>query len=193
MRRLTAIAAGAAFAAFPLVRPWGDKAGSEAAMSEAFGDPRWVLAHMTGMAAWGLLSWAAAAGAANPWTARALAAGTALVLPFYGAETFGLHGLAATNGEIAATAEAIRSGAPQSAMFAGGLALLAAGALAEFWRDRRWQTGLLALGVATYLPQFFLDPEFRMAHGMALAAGCVAWALIAPAAPPSVRAGSARS
>ena len=95
---LLGLGSAAAFAAFPLVRPWGDKSGDVRAMAEAFASPGWVIAHSSGMFAWVLLAAALATLAgADRWPRRsawAAAVGAAAVLPYYGAETFGLHGLA---------------------------------------------------------------------------------------------------
>lgn len=48
---------------------------------------------------------------------------------------------------------------------------------------RQWRTGrvrwggiLLAVGLVTYLPQFFLAPEGRIAHGVLMLAGALVWA-----------------
>lgn len=40
-----AVVGGALLAAFPLIRPWGDKAGGPADMVDAFASPMWVAAH----------------------------------------------------------------------------------------------------------------------------------------------------
>ncbi len=176
---LTGVGAGLAFAVFPLLRPWGDKQGGLDGMTAAFVSPLWVASHLVGMVAWILLS-ASAVAATRRVPALLMALGTMLVLPFYGAEAFGLHGLATTGGDIMAGQAAIRGGVPQMVMFASGLVLLAVAVLAELGRDRRWPTAVMALGVASYLPQFFLVPQMRILHGLLLGAGCVAWALSTP-------------
>ncbi|MFC3849383.1 hypothetical protein ACFORJ_04285 [Corynebacterium hansenii] len=171
----TAIAGGALLAAFPLLRPWGDKTGVAAEMADAFASPMWVAAHGAGML--GFLALAAAAlaqgrGGARWW----LAGGTALILPFFGAETFGLHGIAANAGPdvVAAAAEAVRGGAVQTTQFGIGLLSIAVGGVLLARRDRA--ASVLAFALATYLPQFFFGPEVRIAHGLVLLAGAAWWA-----------------
>lgn len=84
---LLALTAGAAFAAFPLLRPWGDKLpGSDpagaASMASAFASEAWVTAHTTGMLGWVLLATAAASAAAGASAAaRVSAAATASAAP----------------------------------------------------------------------------------------------------------------
>ena len=183
-RALTA--AGALFVLYPAVRPWSDATADGSAA--AFASPWWLVAHLAAVAGFvlvgvGLLALrdlvgGRAAGAAlGTWTA-----GAALVLPYYGAETFALHalgGLSGTGIDVPALAEAVRMGPVQVVAFAAGLLLLAAGAvlaavavvragLAPAWRAVLW-----AAGFALYLPQFFLSPEVRIAHGVLVGVGCV--------------------
>lgn len=184
------IAAGALFVLYPAVRPWSDATADGSAT--AFASPWWLVAHLAAVAGFvlvgvGLLALrdllagragAGPAGAAlGTWTA-----GAALVLPYYGAETFALHALgtrAGTGIDVPALAEAVRMGPVQVVAFAAGLLLLAAGAvlaavavvragLAPVWRAALW-----AAGFALYLPQFFLSPEVRIAHGVLVGVGCV--------------------
>jgi hypothetical protein len=198
--------AGALFVLYPAVRPWSDATAEGSAA--AFASPWWPVAHLAAVAGFvlvgvGLLTLrdlvagrpgARAAGAAlGIWTA-----GAALVLPYYGAETFALHalgGLSGTGIDVPALAEAVRMGPVQVVAFAAGLLLLAAGAvlaavavvragLAPAWRAALW-----AAGFALYLPQFFLSPEVRIAHGVLVGVGCVLLAttlrprIAAPTAP----------
>jgi hypothetical protein len=192
----------AAFAAFPLVRPWGDKAGDPRAMVDAFASSRWLIAHSLGMLAWVLLTATLVALArADRWSrasAWAAGVGTAAVLPYYGSETFGLHGLATTAptdgdiGIVVAAQETIRGGAVASTTFGLGLLLLgiAGAALATTtWRtapSHRWLGIPLGLGLLTYLPQFFAPNIVRQAHGVALALAIALWLFLrsdSPAAP----------
>lgn len=58
-RRLTAaalVAAGAGFVLFPVLRPWPDEAQPTAALAAAFASDRWVVAHLCGILAIGLLA-----------------------------------------------------------------------------------------------------------------------------------------
>ncbi|HHU44466.1 MAG TPA: hypothetical protein GXZ46_02300, partial [Actinomycetales bacterium] len=51
-----AAAGGLSLAAFPLLRPWGDKTGAAAEMVEAFASPMWVVSHSAGMLGFVLLA-----------------------------------------------------------------------------------------------------------------------------------------
>lgn len=188
--RLLGITSAAAFAAFPLIRPWGDKSGDPLAMVDAFASPRWLIAHSLGMIAWVLLTATLVSLArtdrwshATPWFAGV---GTAAVLPYYGSETLGLHGLAtaartdADFGLVSTAQETIRSGAVAATCFGLGLLLLAAAGVAvatSTWRSssRRWLAIPFGLGLVTYLPQFFTPDIVRQIHGLALALAIALW------------------
>ena len=102
---LFALLAGVLMATFQLLRPWGDISEDPQSMAEAFADTRWVIAHLAGAASFVMLAAlarvAAVASSAKTGTGRptrvagiaqvAMATGAALVLPYYGAETFALH------------------------------------------------------------------------------------------------------
>lgn len=178
--------AGIAFAVFPLIRPWGDKAGGSEEMAQAFADPLWVYSHLSGMIGWVLL--AAAASAARNVTARAawpLALGVAAVLPYYGAETFALHVLADASldrgdASLVEMESLIRAEPVATILFGLGLLMAAVGAVllaADTWRlgRVRWAGIPLALLVGLYLPQFFAPEAARMTHGLLLGIACVLW------------------
>ena len=108
-------------------------------------------------------------------------AGTALILPYYGAETFGLHavGSAAVAGDasVLALVEQIRNHPAALAMFGAGLLLLAVSGLTfalawqrEISSGAAWPLGGL---VALFLPQFYLPPTGRMAYGVVYAAAAI--------------------
>jgi hypothetical protein len=161
-------AAGVLFVVYPLVRPWGDA--TPDGMAAAFASPYWLLAHMAAMAAFVLvgvgLTRLPGRAALVTWVA-----GTALVLPYYGAEAFALHALAGEP-DVAALAEKIRMGATQMTVFGAGLGLLAvAGVLTAIAVGRAGV--VFAAGMVLYLPQFFADPALRIAHGVLLAIGCL--------------------
>ena len=175
-----AAAGGLSLAAFPLLRPWGDKTGAAAEMVEAFASPMWVVSHSAGMLGFVLL--AAAALFAAPRAGRWIAAGVALILPFFGAETFGLHAVAGHAGgaaaaEVEALAALIREGTAQMTMFGIGLLAIAIGGVLLALPVRRNRAAiLLAIALVTYLPQFFFGPEIRIAHGLLLLTGALWWA-----------------
>jgi len=114
--------------------------------------------------------------------------GAGLVLPFFGAEAFGLHVVGVEvveSGDLGllGLVDAIRNGPLQMTSFGVGLMLLAAGpVLAGFavWRSRvlpRGSSLLFAAAFALYLPQFFGPPAVRIAHGALVMVGCAALAV----------------
>lgn len=190
---------GVGFLSFVLLRPWGDKTGDPARAAAAFADPAWVLAHSLGMAAW--VAFAAAlvlTGGAR--TAGLAGLGVAALLPFYGAEAFGVHALATTVSDprvVGSGVEALRGDPIASTAFGVGLLLTAVAAMlaaraAGGGRGQRAVRWIAAAGIATYLPQFFAPPGVRIAHGVVLGLALIALALIAVAARrPRGRAGAA--
>jgi hypothetical protein len=196
------IAGGVLLALYPAVRPWGDMTVDGA--GTAFASVAWPLAHLAAVAGFALVAVGllglrdalsdgpgagAARGALGTWWL-----GTALVLPYYGAEAFALHTLG-TRGDVdPALVEAIRMGAVQVTVFGVGLAAFAvAGVLAAVAVLRsgvlpRWEGAAFAVGFALYLPQFFAAPELRIAHGVLVAVGCVLLGTaVAAYAPPGTR------
>lgn len=183
------VAAGVAFAAYPAVRPAGDSGADWAS-------PSWLVAHLIAVAGFGLL----VAGLAALWSAvrdgpgerAGFAAvvtggvGAVLVLPYYGAEVFALN-VIGSRGDPALTSmgDAIRFlPAAATTFVAGLLALAVASVLAAVAVQRSrvlpaWTGWLLAAGFVLYLPQFFAPAWLRVAHGVLVAAGClaIAWHL----------------
>lgn len=188
-----AVAGGALLAAFPLIRPWGDKAGGPADMVDAFASPMWVAAHVAGMVGFmflvaAVVAWQRCHGVnagGIPWW---VASGVALMGPFFGAEAFGLHVIAgsAPQDQAITAANAIREGTVQLTMFAVGLLIIAVGAVLLARRDR--SATLLSFALVTYLPQFFVAPQVRVAHGVILFAGAAWWAWSLARAPRPVLA-----
>jgi hypothetical protein len=182
-------AAGALFAAYPALRPWHDEAtvaGATASMSSN----AWVAAHFFAMLAFilvplGLLALRAALAAtrAEPLALTAVVLawiGSGLVLPYYGAEDFGLHAIAGSAGPrdgLLSLVHAVRFQPLAMTIFGTGLLLLAvAGIMAAIavWRSHvlpRASGILFAAGMALFLPQFFGPAGVRIAHGILLAAG----------------------
>ena len=183
------------FAAFPLLRPWGDKDGTSAGLIDAMASPLWVVAHCAGAFGFVALTLAAVGlrdlhrGTPGQRGARigalVLAVGSGGTLLYYGAETFALHALAASpTDQTEALIAAVREGTTQLTLFGVGLLLVAAGAtLLALAVQRggvlpRWSAVPLAITVALYLPQFFTTPGLRVAHGIVLAASAV-WMAVA--------------
>jgi hypothetical protein len=182
--------AGAMFLLYPAVRPWDDESTVDGAVA-AMGSGAWVAAHAFAMvgfvlAALGLLALRDAVGGRLATAAAVTTwAGAGLVLPYYGAEDFGLHALARryAGGErfdLLAAVDAVRNQPVAITMFAVGLLALAAGGVLAALAVRRSgalprSSGLLfGLGLLLFLPQFFTPAPVRIAHGILLAAGC-AW------------------
>lgn len=187
--------AGLAFALYPALRPYGDERALTGLAS--MGSTRWLVSHLLGMLGFALLpvalgTLATSLPGARPRPlrlARALAyAGAVGVLPYYGGEAFGLHAVGAyatATADLAllSVVDGFRYSPVAITLFGVGLlAVAAAGALA--WvatsgSGGRWRsaTGLLALALALYLPQFFAPAPLRVAHGVLLGLGC--WAVAA--------------
>jgi hypothetical protein len=170
--------AGIAFAVYPMLRG----AGSETGMSGAdlYARPAWLVAHVLGMVGFVLTAWALTS--LDRLAGTLAVAGTALVLPYYGAEAYGLHAIGrrvVETGDTSAVAAAdlFRYEPVAMTTFAVGLLLLAAAGvrLVLMSRDHagmvRWGLALTGITLATYLPQFFLPIEGRIGHGVLLGTG----------------------
>ncbi|MGC0144853.1 hypothetical protein [Pseudactinotalea sp. Z1732] len=110
--------------------------------------------------------------------------GSVLVLPYYGAETFALgaageHALTVGDVEVLAAVESFRLAPVPMTMFGVGLLALAGAGIALIVSTRpgaglaRWGGLLAGLGLATYLPQFFVPAAGRIGHGLVLGIGLV--------------------
>ncbi|WP_027501279.1 hypothetical protein [Rhodococcus sp. UNC363MFTsu5.1] len=188
-------AAGVLFLLYPAVRPYSDYL-NQATMegARAYASGAWVAAHFFGMIGFLLLGLAVQAlreilrgtdGNRAGIAATVLTwVGVGLTLPYYGAEDFGLHAIgerAVAEGtpELLDLVDGVRGGGTQMTMFAMGLLLVAAGAVAAavgIWRSgvlARWSGVPLAVGFALFIPQFFGSPWMRVAHGVLVAAGAL--------------------
>lgn len=199
---VSAVAAGVLMATFQLARPWGDVTEQPQAMAEAFADPRWVFAHLAGAAAFVMMAVLAqsvvTAGLRDQSIRRrspiariarcyGTAIGTALVLPYYGAETFALHeigraALAGADIDVVALSGSIRMNAVAVVLFGVGLVLVAAGMICLAIVAGRaevpvWGTWPIAVLAALALPQFALPPVGRMAYGVAFLVAAVLFAV----------------
>ncbi|MDN5861657.1 MAG: hypothetical protein L0H84_23900, partial [Pseudonocardia sp.] len=163
--------AGLLFLAYPLLRPWTDDPVT-ATGAAAFASAWWPVAHYAGVLGFVLLPVGLLAtrnligGRLTTWALGATWLGVGLVLPYYGAEAFGLHAIGQrvlATGDLAAMAlvGAVRNGGLQITTFGIGLVLLAAGpvlAAVAVWRSGvlpRWSAVPFAVGFALYLPQFY--------------------------------------
>ena len=158
-------AAGVVVLAHPALRPWHDE-GTAAGATASMSSTAWVTAHFCAMLGFilmplGLLALRSAlAPRAEPLalTAAVLAwIGSGLVLPYYGAEDFGLHAIAGSAGhraDLLSLVHAVRYQPLAVTIFGTGLVLLAAAAIMAaiaVWRSHVLpahpgcgRTGLLA-------------------------------------------------
>lgn len=200
-------ASGVLFALYPGLRPWRDETTLQGAQ-EAMSSPWWVATHLFAMIGFILVPLALLAvrrvvdgTRAEPLALTAAVTawlGAGLTLPFYGAEDFALHVLAAesTGGaqlDLLGLAEGIRYQPVAVTTFGIGLillgvgAVLAAVAIARSGILPRLSGVLFAVGFATFLPQFFTPAPVRVGHGLLVAAGCI-WLAVTLWRAPSTAA-----
>jgi hypothetical protein len=174
------IAAGLAFAIYPILRGSAVETGFSAA--ELYARPAWLLAHCLSMAGFIASSWALLS--VDRLAGRLAFGGTLLVLPYYGAEAFGLNAIGRLAIETndpsgVAAADMFRFQPVAMTAFAAGLLLLAAAGVRLLFllrhRPALLRVGLAVtgLGLLTYLPQFFVPIEGRIIHGIVLGIGLV--------------------
>jgi hypothetical protein len=195
--RLPLLLAGVCFALYPALRPFSDEKSLNGA--RAFASSRWVVARSLGIAAFILLAVGlfAVYEHIQDTTARRTSRaglllswiGVGLVLPYYGAEVFGLHaaGLQALTSSDTGTFDTLIHAIRWEAglwFIIAGLLLLAAGAITfavAVWRSAalpRWYAIPLAVLTALYIPQFAASQPIRVTYGILLASACLilAWA-----------------
>lgn len=192
-----AVVTGALIATYLLLRPYDDADGAEtSAAADAFASPLWIGAHLAGAAALVTLAtlWALVAAGPIRWAA---VVGTALVLPYYGAETFALHVIgvrAQTEPGVLSLVPEVRDNPAAMTLFGAGLLALAGAGIAAAVRWHRTHNGAvdrallpLATIAALFLPQFFLPPVGRIAYGIAfaVAAGYAAFVVTRPRTAPT--------
>ena len=183
--------AGMLFLAYPSVRPWRDESTATGA-SASMGSNAWVAAHFFAMVGFvllplGLLALQATVAASPAAPIARLATvvawvGCGLTLPYYGAEDFGLHGVAGPYGrgaDLLGVVKAVRYQPVAITTFGIGLVLVAVAAVlaaVAVWRSGvlpKTSGVLFAAGFALFLPQFFGPTPVRIAHGALLAVGMV--------------------
>ena len=192
-RRLSAAmlaVAGVLFALYPAVRPYSDETTMDGAVAMAAS--AWLVAHTFAMAAFILLALTLRPVLVGlELTGRAARAvptlgwlGVALVLPYYGAEVFGLQAIAteairADDPALLQLADSVRYGPVAMTSFGAGLVLLGVTGVLVAVSLRRSEPGsrigglAIAGGLVLYLPQFYGTPQLRIAHGVLLAIGCL--------------------
>ena len=189
MRRALLAAVGVLFVLYPVLRPWHDET-TAAGAAAAMGSPLWVVSHSFAMVGFILLpavpiafAWQQRQGRKALVTSAVLLwVGVGLVLPYYGAETFGLNGVATSGvADLVAVSDAVRFGLVQGVAFVLGLLLIAVGAVFTaigVAKTHPWWFGVaFAAGFVLFAPQFVGSPAVRIAHGVLIAVGCVILAL----------------
>jgi len=187
--------AGLLFLAYPAVRPWHDES-TVAGATASMGSNAWVAAHFFAMIGFvllplGLLALQALLASSRGAAAARLATvlgwiGCGLTLPYYGAEDFGLHGVAGPHGrgaDLLGVVKAVRYQPVAITIFGLGLLLIAVAAVLA--AVAVWRSGVLprAAGVlfgvafALFLPQFFGPAAVRIAHGGPVAVGSIVLAV----------------
>lgn len=192
-RRLLAptLITGALMAAFLVLRPYGDS-GSAADAADAFGSTWWVIAHVCGALA--LAAFAAVCmrltelvdSSAARLSRTSSLVGIVLALPYFGAESFGLHILGQhefTGSTTVALADEIRYQPIAIVMFAAGLILFAVAGIALALAWSRSYGGLLGqaawplgIAIAVFAPQFVLPPMGRIGFGLVFLAAAAVFA-----------------
>src|SRR6266542_768782 len=178
-------AGGVLFVLYPATRPWRDESTAGGA-TQSMSSGAWVAAHLFAMIGFilvtlGLLALYGAV--VTSWI------GAGLTLPYYGAEDFGLHGIAekaaeGQNLDLLGLVDAIRFNPVAATTFAAGLLLLGAGAVlaaVAIWRSGvlpRYSGIPFALGFALFIPQFYTPAAVRIAHGVLVGIGSI-WIALA--------------
>ncbi|GAA2709638.1 hypothetical protein ACFY2R_23615 [Micromonospora olivasterospora] len=199
--RLGALAlavAGVLFALYPATRPWHDESTVDGA-TRAMSSDWWVASHLFAMIGFILvtLGLLAVRDVVRHTRAERLAftavvtgwIGVGLVLPYYGAEDFGLHAIAGTSAagqplDLLDVVDTVRYNPVAVTTFGIGLIALAVSAVViamAVWRSGvlpRLSGVLFALGFALFLPQFYTPAAVRIAHGLLVAVGS-AWLALA--------------
>ena len=200
MTSFALIAAGLLFVLYPALRPFSSEEGMQGAA--AFGSTAWIVAHslaivgfvLVVLGLFGIYLLLQKTGAEKPALIGLVLSwlGVGLVLPFYGAEVFGLHAIARealkeNNGGLISLASSVR-GEPGIWFILTGLVLLGIGVIAmavAMWRSGflvRWSGIPLAIGFALYIPQYTAPQYLRVAHGLLITVSCflIAWNLLRP-------------
>ncbi|MFS8100555.1 hypothetical protein LFM09_25840 [Lentzea alba] len=167
--RVTLAAAGLLFLLYPAFRPWEDET-TAAGAAAAMGSQAWVWSHLFAMIGFILVPIALLE--IHRTAAITFWVGAGLTLPYYGAENFGLHEIAAQP-DLLELAEAVRYNPVAVTTFALGLVTMGVAAVMVALKLRTTAAWVFAAGFALFLPQFFTPPAIRIAHGVLVLVGCV--------------------
>ncbi|GAA3989400.1 hypothetical protein GCM10022247_04960 [Allokutzneria multivorans] len=183
MSRWLLVLSGLLFLLYPVLRPWHDETTVDGARA-AMGSTAWVLAHLVAMLGFVLVPIALLGLRERLGTTPTIVMwlGAGLVLPYYGAEDFGLFAAASHDSDLLAVAETLRYNAFAVTLFGIGLLALAVGAVLVAVKDR--SAVLFAAGFVLFLPQFFTPAPMRIAHGVLMLVGLLWFAFKNTAAKP---------
>ena len=188
---LSLVVAGTCFLLYPAIRPFSDEASLNGAA--AFASPNWIVAHSLAMGGFLLLSLAmlglrallrdTAGGRLALGALLVTWIGVGLTLPYYGAESFGLH--AVGQEAISEHSDAVMT-VVNSIRWEAGIWFILMGLIAvglgtillarAVWKSgtlRNWSAIPLALGFALFIPQFTAPQPVRIAQGALIMLGCV--------------------
>jgi hypothetical protein len=178
---------GVLFALYQFARPFTDTA-------ETMASTAWLSSHLFAVAGFVLVGLGLLGlylrvqpTPGERWGLRAVvtgAVGAGAVLPYYGAETFGLRIIAqrsldADDPSLLELADVFHGGTVETLWFALGLLLLGLGAVFASLAVARsgvlhaWSGAPLALGYVLLIPQFFTPQPVRMVHGTLVALGAL--------------------
>jgi hypothetical protein len=170
------------FLVYPVLRPYVDETTFDGLRS--FATSSWIIAHLAAVLGFILLPLGLLALRASRTALLVTWFGVGITLPYYGAETFGLHAIgerSAADGTttLLSMVDSIRYNPYAATMFAAGLLLIAAGTIltaagVQHSSLPRWSAVPFAMGFTLFIPQFFTTAPFRIAHGVLIALGC-AW------------------
>ncbi|MBY6686130.1 hypothetical protein HQ305_08545 [Rhodococcus sp. BP-149] len=173
---LLLVTTGILFALYPILRPYSVEVGEAGA--EAFASPLWIVAHLAAMFGFITLALFVRQVRTGTLADTTTLVGVALILPYYGAETFALHVVGRDAVDTGRTglldlADPIRYGVIQATMFGAGLILIAVAAVVLAVHTGGVPAAVFAAGFVLFLPQFFAPPWVRIAHGVLILVGAV--------------------
>lgn len=189
--RLALIGSGVLMAAYLTLRPYADTH-IDLHAADGFASNRWVAAHVCGATALALYAWfttrVVTTNAASRFARVAAVVGVALALPYYGAETFGLHEvgrrvMAGDHGALALVDDIRNQPVAITTFGIGLLLLIASGILTAVGNARTfaptWVGVAFGVLVAAFPLQFFVPPAARVAFGLVygVVACLAAWSL----------------
>lgn len=196
---MPAAASGALMALYLLMRPYGDTSAAASTQAAAFASGWWVAAHLTGalalvqLARVGLRIDDLLSSTRTRVARWGGLAGALLVLPYFGAETFGVHAIGRaglSDPAVLSLVDEVRNHRAALTTFGLGLLLLAVSGVATalawqqavhsgLWSAPGWAAWPLGIAATLVLPQFYLPPTGRMAFGLAFAGAAAILAVAA--------------